>query len=177
MICSWAAANIGVSLQKWFKQVPAGGFVLNVRYPASKLRGMSVPAFSYNHTVTYSECTVGNHIYYARYLDLLEAARGEFFRQLGTPLLAWQEQDVLFPVIECRLRYKSPARYDDVLTIQVWPTTVEKIRLNFAHRIFNQNGMLILEAETFHVCTGLNEKPKRLPIEWASKLNTWLPSQ
>jgi acyl-CoA thioesterase FadM len=34
----------------------------------------------------------------------------------------------------------------------------------------NQNGKLLLEAETFHVCTGLNEKPKRLPPELAAKL-------
>ena len=27
---------------------------------------------------------------------------------------------------------------------------------------------MILEAETFHVCTGLDEKPKRLPEEYLS---------
>jgi acyl-CoA thioester hydrolase len=117
---------------------------------------------------------VGNHIYYARYLDLLEAARGEFFRQLGAPLLAWQERDVTFPVIECRLRYKSPARYDDVLAIEVWPTSAEKVRLNFSHRIVNQNHTLILEAETFHVCAGVNAKPKRLPAELGAKLQPYL---
>ena len=137
---------------------------------------MSVLTFRHTHRVTYAECTVGNHIYYGRYLDLLEAARGEFFRQLGATLLAWQEQDVLFPVIECRLRYKSPARYDDVMAIEVWPTTAEKVRLNFSHRILNQNDVLILEAETFHVCTGLNEKPKRLPTELVTSLQPYLRS-
>jgi len=29
--------------------------------------------FVHTHRVTYAECTVGNHIYHARYLDLLEA--------------------------------------------------------------------------------------------------------
>lgn len=128
------------------------------------------PVFSCTHRVIYAECTVGNHVYHARYLDLLEAARGEFFRQLGTPLLGWQEQEVIFPIIECRMRFKSPARYDDVLTLEVWPTAVEKIRLNFSHRILNQHQTLILEAETFHVCTNLNEKPQRLPGELVAKL-------
>lgn len=77
---------------------------------------MSANVFSYIHRVTYAECTLGNDIYYARYLDMLEAARGEFFRQSGLPLLQLQEQDTAFPVVECRLRYKSPARYGDVLT-------------------------------------------------------------
>jgi len=126
--------------------------------------------FFHLHRVSYAECTVGNHIYHARYLDLLEAARGEFLRSLGRTVLALQEEDFIFPVIEARLRYKFPARYDDLLTIEVWPTLVEKVRLNFGHRILNQAGKLILEAETFHACTSRLEKPKRLPPEMVEKL-------
>ena len=101
---------------------------------------------------------------------MLEAARGEFIRSLGSTVLEWQERDVIFPVIEARLNFKSPARYDDLLTIEVRPTLVSRVRVNFAHRVVNQKGELILEAETFHACTGLNEKPKRLPPELAAKL-------
>lgn len=126
--------------------------------------------FRHTHRVSYAECTVGNHIYHSRYLDLLEAARGEFLRSLGTTVLELQNRDCIFPVIEAKLRYKFPARYDDLLTIEVWPTLVDKIRVNFGHRILNQNGKLILEAETFHVCTGIDEKPKRLPEDLAEKL-------
>ncbi len=133
-----------------------------------------VNPFRHVHRVTYADCTVGNHIYHSRYLDLLEAARGEFLRSLGPTVLELQERDCIFPVIEARLRYKFPARYDDLLTIEVWATAIEKIRVNFAHRIVNQNGKLILEAETFHVCTGLDEKPKRLPEELAEKLKPYL---
>lgn len=120
--------------------------------------------FQHTHRVSYAECTAGNHIYYGRYLDLLEIARGEFFRHLGTSFLHWQEQDVIFPVIECRVRYKSPARYDDLLTIELWPSAIEKVRLNFDHRILKSD-TLVLEAETFHACTGLNEKLRRIPEE------------
>jgi acyl-CoA thioester hydrolase len=134
---------------------------------------MSVP-FRHPHRVSYAECTVGNHVYHSRYLDWLEAARGEFIRSLGSTVLQWQERDVIFPVIEARLRYKSPARYDDLLTIEVWPTIIERVRLNFAHRVVNQSGKLVLQAETFHVCAGVNEKPKRLPEELAAKLKPHL---
>jgi acyl-CoA thioester hydrolase len=130
--------------------------------------------FRYLHRVTYAECTVGNHVYHARYLDLLEAARGEFMRSLGSTVLEWQECDTIFPVIECRLRYKLPARYDDLLTIEVWPTLMEGVRLNFAHRVTNQDGKLVLEAETFHACTGLNDKPKRVPEELKEKSALYL---
>ena len=135
---------------------------------------MTVETFRHAHRVTYAECTVGNHVYHSRYLDMLEAARGKFLRKLGTTVLEWQEHGMIFPVIEARLRYKSPARYDDVLEIEVWPTTIERVRLNFAHRVIAQTGKLILEAETFHVCTNLDEKPKRLPEELAAKLAPYL---
>src|SRR5271169_4527666 len=130
--------------------------------------------FRHPHRVTYAECTVGNHVYHSRYLDLLEAARGEFIRSLGATVLRWQENDLIFPVIEARLHYKFPARYDDLLTIEVWVTAIEKVRLNFGHRILNQDGKLILEAETFHVCTSREDKPKRLSEELAEKLKPYL---
>ena len=130
--------------------------------------------FRYPHRVTYAECTVGDHIYHSRYLDLLEAARGEFMRSLGATVLELQEQDFIFPVIEARLRYKFPARYDDLLSIEVQPILVERVRLNFGHRVTNQHGQLILEAETFHVCTSREDKPKRLPEELAMKLALYL---
>jgi acyl-CoA thioester hydrolase len=126
--------------------------------------------FRYQHRVTYAECTIGDHIYHSRYLDLMEAARGEFMRSLGETVAALQAADYIFPVIEVRLRYKYPARYDDLLTIEVWMTRVERVRLNFGHRILNQDGKLILEAETFHCCTGRDEKPKRLPEAFIEKL-------
>ena len=135
---------------------------------------MSARIFQYNYRVTYADCTVGNHIYYARYMDLLEAARGEFFRDLGATFLQWQARDAIFPVVEARLRYQSPARYDDMLTVGVWLTTAERIRLNFAYRISNQSDTVVLEAETFHVCTALNEKPKRLPDDLATMLQPYL---
>ena len=130
--------------------------------------------FRHLHRVSYAECTVGDHIYHARYLDLLEAARGEFMRSLGRPVLELQDADYIFPVIEARLRYKSPARYDDLLTIEVWLTLVERVRLNFGHRILNQDGKIVLEAETFHACTSREEKPKRLPEELTAKLAPFL---
>ena len=137
---------------------------------------MSVGLFRHSHRVTYAECTIGNHIYHSRYLDLLEAARGEFIRSLGPTVLHWQEKDVIFPVIEARVRYKSPARYDDLLAIDVWPTLIQGVRLNFGHRVTNQHGKLVVEAETFHACTNLDEKPKRLPGELAEQLKPYLKS-
>jgi acyl-CoA thioester hydrolase len=135
---------------------------------------MSEKIFRHTHRVTYSECTVGNHIYYARYLDLLEAARGEFFRELGSPFSQLQNEDTIFPVIESHLKYKAPARYDDLLSIEIWLTKLQGVRMNFGYRALNQNNALLLEGETFHVCTGLNEKPKRPPEKLFEQLSSYL---
>jgi len=134
-----------------------------------------VSLFRHQHRVSYAECTVGNHVYHARYLDFLEVARGEFLRSLGSPVEFWQGQDAIFPVIEARLRYKFPARYDDRLAIEVWPALAQGVRVNFGHRIFNQDHRLILEAETFHACTTAGEKPRRVPAELAAMLALHLP--
>ncbi len=135
---------------------------------------MDPAVFRHQYRVTYADCTVGNHVYYARYLDILESARGEFFRHLGVTFRQWQDQDVIFPVIECRLRYKAPARYDDQLTIELWVIAAERIRLVFGCRVLNQSGTVCVEAETHHVCTTLGDKPQRLPDSLVQSLQPYL---
>jgi len=136
---------------------------------------MNARLFHHPHRVLYADCTLGNHVYHARYLDLLEAARGEFFRHLGATFLHWQDRDSIFPVIEARLRYKLPAAYDDTLQTAVWVTLAERVRLNFSYRMVNQDQALILDAETFHVCTGRDgKKPKRLPAALIASLSLHL---
>ena len=150
-------------------------FALN--FPGDGLGwGMAGP-FRYQHRVSYAECTVGNHVYHARYLDFLEAARGEFLRALGSPVEFWQAQDLIFPIIEVRVLYQTPARYDDLLAIEVWPLLVRGVRVNFGHRILSQDGGRILEAETFHACTSVAEKLRRVPPELAALLAAQLPPE
>jgi acyl-CoA thioester hydrolase len=131
---------------------------------------MSMSVFRWRHRVTYAECTVGNHVYYARYLDILEEARGEFFRHAGHSLTRLQETDTLFPVIEARLRYRGAARYDDLLTMEVAVAELAKVRIAFNHRILHESGRLLVEGATVHSCTTLEEKPKRIPAELATAL-------
>ena len=125
----------------------------------------TTPVFRHLHRVVYADCTLGNHIYYARYLQLLEEARGEYFRSLGKTFADWQESGFIFPVIEVQLRYKSPARYDELLQIEVFPIRADGIRLTFGYRILGPDGVLKVEGETYHVCASLHEKPRRLPPE------------
>ena len=133
-----------------------------------------MPAFKYTHRLIYADCTIGDHVYYGRYLQLLEAARGEFFRHIGSSFTQWQEKGVIFPVIECRLRYRAPARYDDMLSIELLVAAAEGARLDFDYRVLNQIGSLVVEAQTRHACTGLDGRPRRLPPELRESLATFV---
>jgi acyl-CoA thioester hydrolase len=126
------------------------------------------------HRITYSECTVGDHVYYARYLDFLEAARGDFFRAVGLPFRALQDQDTALPVIECALQYKAAARYDDVLAVEVWITELARVRLTFGYRVLKAEGQVVLTATTVHACTNLSARLKRLPEDLSERLRPFL---
>ena len=117
---------------------------------------------------------MGNHVYYGRYLDLLEAARGELFRSVGEPCLKWQQRGVIFPVFEVRLRYREAARYDDEVAVELWLSRLRKAFVHFGCRIAKAGGALVLEGETRHVCTGLDEKPRSVPAELVAALSPHL---
>lgn len=130
--------------------------------------------FRFSHRVTYADCTLGNHVYYGRFLELLEAARGEFFRSINQGFGKLQAADYIFPVIECHLHYEAAARYDDVLEVQIQMLQAKGVRLTFKYSILNQSARSILRAETAHVCTSLDNKPKRLPPDLVQALLPFL---
>lgn len=118
--------------------------------------------FRHRHRVTYADCTVGNHAYYARCLEWLEAARGAFFRSLGTSFAALEAEGFHFPVRRCLLEYRSEARYDEDLDIEIWIVRAERVKLTFGYRI-TCGKRLVLEGETLHGCLDAAGRPARLP--------------
>ena len=114
---------------------------------------------------------MGNHVYHARYLDILEAARGEFFRAAGVPLSSLHDQELFFPVVESHLHHEATARYDDELAIEVVVTNLDRLNLAFAYGVSNSRNQIILSGLTRHVCIGRDEKPKRMPPEFFNQLS------
>jgi acyl-CoA thioester hydrolase len=137
----------------------------------------SAAPFRHQHRVTYSECTIGNHVYHSRYLDILEAARGEFMRRVGQTLDRLQADGFIFPVIEVRLNYHRPARYDEVLEIALSLVELTPLRLGVFHEVRRADGTLVLEAVTRHVCTSPEEKPRRMPKPLVAALRPWVKAE
>lgn len=130
----------------------------------------AVSIFRHSLRVTYADCTVGNHVYYARYFDFLETARGEFFRSLGFTFQGLEDEGLAFPVIHCEGDFKRAARYDHEIQIHLWLRSVERIRLDFAYRIVSDQEQVLFEGLTRHACTDLKNKAFRIPSNLIEKL-------
>ena len=75
----------------------------------------------------------GGIVYYANYLKFAERARTEWLRALGHDQTELREkQGVVFVVRECRIRYRAPARLDDVLEVgvEITKATPHKLQLS-----------------------------------------------
>jgi acyl-CoA thioester hydrolase len=60
----------------------------------------------------------GGVVYYANYLRFMERARSEWLRSLGIDQAALARVErIQFAVVEAQLRYRLPARYDDLLDV------------------------------------------------------------
>ena len=73
--------------------------------------------------------------HHAAYLVWCEAARTDHMRQRGVSYRALEEQGVRLPVIEARLRYRAPARYDDLIRVRCWVRETAKRRVTFGYAI------------------------------------------
>lgn len=85
--------------------------------------------------VRYGETDQMGFAYYANYLDWFTVARTDYFRDSGIPYAAWEAQGIYLPVRKAACSYRHPARYDQVLAIQVHLTELTPVRLNFAYEI------------------------------------------
>src|SRR5688500_6216989 len=119
--------------------------------------------FIHRQRVIYAQCTIGNHVYHSRYLDIMEGARGEFMRALGYPLQRLQDEDYIFPVISLRMKFIAPARYDDELQIQMTLKDVTRLRLTVVHKVISPSGQTLVEAATATDGTSIHAKQKPLP--------------
>jgi YbgC/YbaW family acyl-CoA thioester hydrolase len=110
------------------------------------------------------------HVNNAVFLNYLEKARCDFMTLKGlefNDFFKWHKYPV---VVRARLEYKYPAAADDQLLIRGWISHHTKASFTLQYEITNQdNGKLILTAETFHVFVDDNNRPVRIPEEFREK--------
>lgn len=102
-------------------------------------------------------------VYHANYLRYLERARAELLRNNNWTLSELVERDVLFAIRELTIKYRYPAKLDDVLTIMTQIKNVKACTFMFEQTVTNQHGMLVCEAQIQAVCVNGDLKPQQLP--------------
>ena len=98
--------------------------------------------------VRYADTDQMGIVYYGNYAQYLEQGRTEWLRDLGFSYKWMEENDILLPVIELNIKYKQPARYDDLLNVTTTLRKTPTIRIEFDYQIHNQEGVLLVEAFT-----------------------------
>ena len=113
--------------------------------------------------VIYGDTDQMGVVYYANYLRYFEAGRNEFIRAKGLRYRDFEEAFGLrLPVAEAAVSYKLPARYDDLLDVEVSLAEVRRASARFEYRLVRE-GTLLATGHTVHACVDLAGKLQRLP--------------
>ncbi|MDR1946269.1 MAG: acyl-CoA thioesterase [Desulfovibrio sp.] len=120
----------------------------------------------YSHRVSYGETDCMGVLYYAEYLHIFERARNAFTHARGLSYKEVEERGIYLPVREALCRYRSPARYDDLLMVGCRVTRPRRASFTFSYRIFDEECVLLLaEGMSEHACTDARGKPVVAP-DW-----------
>ena len=131
------------------------------------MHSASGTAHLYHHRVSYGETDAMKVLYYAEYLHIFERARSAYIRERGLSYSTVEERGLYLPVREATCRYRTPARYDDLLEIRTVISELGRASLVFAYEVYNEAGTLITTGLTEHACVGPEGKPVRLPAWFA----------
>jgi acyl-CoA thioester hydrolase len=118
--------------------------------------------------VRYADTDAMGVVYNAVYLVWFEAARTEWLRARGLPYREVTERGISLPVTEATLHYRSPARYDDLVTIQASVDRVRSRGVRFSYRVRKED-RLLAEGTTDHVAVETaSGRSVRLP-DWLTE--------
>ena len=109
-------------------------------------------------------------MYYAEYFHLFERARSEFIRECGMSYAEVERRGIILPVREAQCRYRSPARYDELLWVRAAVADWGRASLKFVYEILSEDKQRLLAlGHTQHALADSSGKPIRMP-EWFRNL-------
>jgi acyl-CoA thioester hydrolase len=103
-------------------------------------------------------------VHHASYLVYFETGRVEWLRRRGITYPEWIVRGVQLPVADAEIRYRAPARFDDLLTVETTLAKVRAVSLDFKYRILRDaDTLLIAEGHTRLACIDAHHKLLRIP--------------
>jgi len=122
------------------------------------------PVVETTFRVRYAETDQMGIVYYANYYIWMEVGRNEYCRQCGFSYRELEEQHKAFLVVaESQCRYRSPAKYDDEVTVKTWVTSLHRRTARFAYEIIRSDGQSLAIGETLHVLIDAGGRPVSFP--------------
>ncbi|BCJ89878.1 tol-pal system-associated acyl-CoA thioesterase [Terrihabitans soli] len=120
--------------------------------------------------VYWEDTDAGGVVYHASYLRFMERGRTEFLRECGVHQAALQDETGLtFVVADMNIRFRQPARLDDVLVVE---TVVEEsggASLSLRQTVLRGQDVIV-EADVTCAVISRDGKPMRIPADVKAKL-------
>lgn len=114
--------------------------------------------------VRYPEVDGMGYLHHSRYLQYFEIGRVELLRSLGHSYAELEKNGIFFVVIKAEVKYRSPARYDDELTLVT--KLVKRTHVRYDHTYELKRGpTLLAEASTTIACVDRQGEVQQIP-EW-----------
>lgn len=132
---------------------------------------LPAPVFRLPVRVYWEDTDAGGVVFYANYLRFFERARTEWLRSLGYEQERWRrESGVGFVVTDTSVRYRCPARLDDLLDITVAVAHAGQASLSVVQQAWrpdtSDTPQLLVEGTIRIGCVALGTfKPCRIPTE------------
>jgi acyl-CoA thioester hydrolase len=143
---------------------------------------MNEPVFRTQCRVLYGDTDAAGVVYNANYFRYFELGRTELMRAWVRPYRDIEKLGIIMPVAECFSRFKAPAHYDDLLTIETSIGDIKKFSCRFNYRITRQEHetqkpKLLVKGYTLHASVNLEGKLTAIPEEIITKLESLLEKE
>ena len=118
--------------------------------------------YEYSRPVHYYETDKMGVVHHSNYLRWLEEARTFYFNDVDLAYIETESYGVVSPVTDVSMKFKHFAAYGDTFTVRLELTKYTGVRFRMVYTVVNQNGDVLLEAESGHAFLGANMKPVSL---------------
>ena len=89
--------------------------------------------------VTYADTDKLGIIYYSNYFKYFEEGRTELMRSLGVRYRDLElQRKIYLPAVETGCRYLAPSRYDDLLVVRTWLSSMGIASVRFENEIYDR---------------------------------------
>jgi len=112
--------------------------------------------------VRYAETDRMGLLHHANYLVYFEQGRTELLRSCGLTYKELEDQGFLLVLTKIEVRYRSPARYDDLLTLKTRVMRTTAVRIDHAYEVFRESTLLAEGGSTL-ACVDREGKLQELP--------------